>query len=98
MGFSQFAGGNVQSIQRGTIAVVSATSNTATINSVDTAKSIVFFGGQTSNDTDTFQGVFNARAELTNATTVTAFLGASNDTDTVTVPYQVLEFRMTRVF
>ena len=68
-------------------------SNTATISAVTTSKSIVLFGGVTQDGSDY---AVTARAELTNATTVTAVAGRNDNpiatTTTATVAYTVLEF------
>lgn len=81
--------GNVRSIQRGTIAIANpSTSNTATITSVDTAKSIVNNLGWT---TSSGGSVDFARVALTNSTTVTAN-ATPTSTVTTTVSYEVIEF------
>lgn len=85
---TQFLPGSIKSIQRGTIAIASGTSNTATITSVDTAKSILFKLGEYSTETG-INNVLTALA-LTNATTITATRGSS--TGTTTVGYQVVEY------
>jgi hypothetical protein len=79
----------IASVQRGTIAVAS-TSGTATITAVDTNNSrIVFLGSE-----DTLPGTtpnnIAIRVELTNATTVTAFLASAS---TVTITFEVIEYR-----
>ena len=82
-------GAGVKSVQTGTILMIGVTSNTATISSVNTAKSVVLFGGWT---TDNTSGTltFAPYLTLTNATTVTAT--RSNTSNTTTVSYTVLEF------
>lgn len=85
---SQFGGGGVKSIQRGTISVSAGGgtgSNTATITSVDTAKAECKFTGVTSGAN--IQGM--ARVTLTNSTTVTA--DASGAGGTYVVGYEVRE-------
>lgn len=86
---TQFLPGSIKSIQRGTITIAnSSTSNTATITSVDTAKSILFLLGAES--TETSVANTNVRLALTNATTVTMSRGGS--TGSVTGGYQVVEY------
>jgi hypothetical protein len=74
-------------IQRGTITLAAATSNTATITGVTTAKSAVIWGNErvTSNTPATDL----ARLDLTNTTTVTATV---NTAGSPTVSYQVIQF------
>ena len=83
-------GAGVKSVQTGTI-VITATNltNTATISSVNTAKSVVLFGGWTTDNTSGTL-VFAPYLTLTNATTVTAT--RSTISNTTTVSYTVLEF------
>lgn len=83
-------GAGVKSVQTGTI-VITATNltNTATISSVNTAKSVVLFGGWTTDNTGGTL-TFAPYLTLTNATTVTAT--RSNTSNTTTVSYTVLEF------
>lgn len=85
---TQFLPGQIKSIQRGTIAISSGTSNTATVTSVDTSKSILMHLGQSSTQTG-IDNVSTALA-LTNATTITATRGGS--TGTTTVGYQLIEY------
>jgi hypothetical protein len=82
-------GVGVKSVQAGTIALSGVTSNTATISSVNTNKSVVLYGGITTTDTT---GTLPPLAylTLTNATTVTATRATSSNTTTVS--YTVLEF------
>lgn len=81
----------VESVQFGTVAVNNATSNTATISSVDLSRSAVFYLGQSSTSTSAANRVFGA-VELTNATTVTGVLGATASTTTCTLSYCVVQF------
>lgn len=76
------------SVQRGTIALSAATSNTATISSVDTSKSFVNWGNflSATGNANTVQPSLT----LTNATTVTA---AVNSAGSPTVSYEVIEFK-----
>lgn len=89
----EFTSAVIQSIQRGTIAVNSTTSNTATVSSVNTAKAWVTelnFSTDNSSST-TLSSVYGSLA-LTNATTVTA----RRDTAGVinqTLSYEVIEFK-----
>jgi len=79
----------VESIQQGTVAVTSSTSGTATITSVDTTRSAVFYLGNTG--TDSAASVPRRYAvTLTNATTVTA---NSNSSASATVGFVVVQFR-----
>lgn len=82
----------IKSIQSGSINIgSSSTSNTATISSVDTAKSRIAFRGQAGGDaTDIRIGVANL--ELTNATTVTATRASQNGTRSLTVYFDVVEY------
>lgn len=70
-----FSGGtSIKSIQRGTITVASATSATATITSVDTAKSELRMLGETMSTAASIGALATnfVRISLTNATTITA--------------------------
>jgi hypothetical protein len=79
----------IGSIQQGTITISSGTSNTATITSVDTSRSVVFYNGNTTTNGD-YECTYDSGAvTLTNATTVTAYIG---QTKNVTVGYVVVEF------
>lgn len=87
----EFLPGVIKSVQRGTISLVAVTSNTATITAVNTAKSFVGNLGWTIETTDgAASRVYNLRAALTDATTVTA--SRSLGTGTAVVSYQVVEF------
>lgn len=61
-----------KSVQRGTITLASATSNTATITSVDTANTLLFWTGTTVSATSAIYDSAFVRLALTNATTITA--------------------------
>lgn len=82
----------IQSIQKGTITIAAGlTSNTATISSVITGKSMLVYEGlSTTNNASTRYDRLVARIELTNGTTVTATRGVV--TGDVTVSYTVVEF------
>lgn len=69
-----------------------ATSNTATISSVDTSKAVVFWGGFNDNHTSTVGNEVYPRIELTDATTVTAYRNSSSGSFTVTVYATIIEF------
>lgn len=77
----------VTGIQAGTITLTAATSNTATITSVNTALSAVFFLG--SRTTSSGQAATSCGVTLTNATTVTA---TCNSSTTSTVSFVVVTF------
>lgn len=87
----EFASGVINTIQRGTIAVDSATSNTATVTSVNTAKSFVNYVGFSTDFAVATYDTAYPRITLTNATTVTATKG-SNAATATTVGYEVVEF------
>lgn len=71
--FSQFAGSGIKSIQRGVITIpVSAFSATATISSVNPAKSELRFLGGSGVANDGTNWAVIAALRLTNATTITA--------------------------
>lgn len=104
--FFGLGGGVIRSIQKGTISVTITTSslnpqvatNTATITSVDTSKAFVIFEGvERVSSTFIIAGIVG-RAELTNATTVTASLsmntqnGSNSDTVVYKIGYTVVEY------
>jgi hypothetical protein len=83
-------GGGIKSVQRGTISIAGASSNTATISAVDVTNSVLSWGG--SFDAAGTQFALGcARVALTNATTVTA-TRASSDVAATTVHYEVVEY------
>lgn len=90
---SQFSGGGVKSVQRGTITIggnfpTTETSKTQTISAVDTSKSITnYLGSSTSANV---VGMV-ARLSLTNSTTITA-TRAINDYIATIVSYEVIEY------
>lgn len=90
-GFSRRVAGGVKSVQSGTISIAGgASSGTATISEVNTAKSVVIpagVRGTGSTSVDDFMHTLT----LTNATTVTAQRGGSPAMN-VTVRYQVIEY------
>lgn len=86
----EFASGITTSVQQGTVQLSNVTSNTATISSVDTARSMLVWGG--------FSGTSNSSAPrfmpaitLTNGTTVTGSRQVAS-TDTSDVNFTVIEF------
>lgn len=84
----------IRSVQRGTISLVGATSNTATITSVDADYAIVRYLGQSVSSgsawsTDVPSTEF-AKVVLTNATTVTATMNTAGST--IIVAYEVVEY------
>lgn len=79
----------IRSIQSGTIALTSVTSNTATINAVVTANSILLVLSANSNNADGANCC--VRVDLTNTTTITA-TRVGNSATTATVGFVVLEF------
>lgn len=86
---TQFMPGAIKAIYRGTITIANtATSNTATITAVDTAKAVVTHLGVSS--TETSVANTNAYLALTNTTTVTATRAGS--TGSLVVAYQVVEY------
>lgn len=93
---SQFGGGGVKSIQRGTITVniagsTSVYSNTATITAVDPTKSTIDLLG--SNLPTTQYTTCHFRVDLTNSTTVTAYAGNNNGAiGNIVIGYQVVEY------
>lgn len=81
----------VSSVQYGTISGTAATSGTATITSVSTSRSAVFFLGNTTTSTGAATSpTRHARVTLTDSTTVTANVSASS---TWTASFVVVEFQ-----
>jgi hypothetical protein len=87
----QFKSTAVSSVQYGTISMGTSTSATATITSVNTARSIAFYLGNMANNTATSDRDL-CDVTLTNATTVTASRGDAF-TNTATVGFVVVEFQ-----
>lgn len=83
----------VNSVQHFSITIAASnTTNTATIDSIDTTRSIILWGGNQGSNTGAFNANYDwGSAELTDATTVTARRGAS-DGNTVTVQGTVVTF------
>lgn len=86
-------GGVIKRVQRGVISFgASDATKTATISAVDTTKSFVLWGGAIPGDSGTnpsAPGAWDARVDLTNATTVTATKLWDYAS---TISYQVVEF------
>ena len=90
---SQFSGGGVKSVQRGTITInVSAGNATATVNSVDVNKSLLTHLGQSGYYNSTADGIFNVRLFLTNGTTITATTQAAPNVVSYVVSYELVEY------
>jgi hypothetical protein len=84
---SQFVGGAIKSIQRGTISIGNGvTTQTATVTSVDTTKSQLNFLGCYTADTAI---TALASVVLTNATTITG--QRSSNTSTTVVSWELIE-------
>ena len=87
---SQFTGGGIKSIQRGTISITNPNFfATATITSVNVNKTMINFLGLSENSSSTANN-YLARIELTNATTITAIRISSSGTTALS--YEVIEF------
>lgn len=89
----------VRSVQQVSITIAAgSTSNTATITSVNTPSSVVFYGGVTGALTGTVNAsTCCASIVLTNATTVTATRNTSDASNSLTVNATVIEFYSTAV-
>jgi len=79
----------IVSCQQFSVSLSSGTSNTATINAVDTTRSVIILSGMHGNSTVT--GRIRGQAVLTNSTTVTVTRGVST-TLTLVVKGTVIEF------
>lgn len=80
----------VSNIQQGTVSISASTSGTATITSVTTSRSAVFWLGHTVSTAGGSAPGHISGVTLTNSTTVTANCGTSK---TMTVGYVVVEFQ-----
>ena len=82
-----------KSVQYGTITLTNTTSNTATINSVNTSNSILLYLGITNDDGNESPPYEEnlVRIDLTNSTTITAYVNTNSD-NTLVVNFCVLEF------
>lgn len=90
-------GGLVKSIQRGTVAIaISGSTGTATISSINTARSVCHFGGYSDAEPDTFAADGNSlganfvRVDITSATQITATRDVTGHA--LTVAYTVVEY------
>lgn len=81
----------VKSVQRATIAITGATSNTATITAVVLANSRLRFLGTSSTANSTI-GQAAPRLAFTNTTTITASVDTSPGADTTSVSFEVIEY------
>lgn len=80
----------IKSVQRGQITITSpATSNTAVIAAVNTAKAEVRLLGVVNTGTP---AAASATVELTNSTTVTAAIGSANGSYPTVVKFEVSEW------
>ena len=85
------SGAAINSIQMGTILIEDeALTNTATIDSVDTANAVVFSLGIAASSSNIWLAL--AMVTLTNATTVTASRGGGLNTYSTTISFCVIEF------
>lgn len=84
--------GSIKTNTKGTISIADAsTSATAAIAAVTTAKTVIHYLGETVTN-ETLQREVETRVELTNTTTVTAYVGAAGTGARVlTVGYEVIE-------
>ncbi len=86
----EFKAENLSRIQRGTIDLNGVATNTATITSVNTAKSFVSFLGASTTDSTASADQMYSSVVLTNATTVTADTVAAPST--LTASYEAINF------
>lgn len=89
----EFTSDMVDSVQTGTINISSGTSATATVSSVDTSRSAVFYLGFTSDGATSSADNVTPALTLTNATTVTATRGETTSLFTPTVGYALVQFK-----
>ena len=94
---SQFSGGGIKSIQRGTISTNASTlTATATITAVNTAKTILNYCGCASGrhyQNATYDISIMARIALTSSTQITASTNIGTATGALpTVSYEVIEY------
>src|SRR5712691_8840745 len=91
LNFVSSGGATSKSIQAGTIDLTTNASATATITAVVLANSMILYLGEKTTETAIGRyDVSNARVELTNTTTVTAYKGLANVSTIVS--YVVVEF------
>ncbi len=86
---TDFVGGGIKSLQRGTITVSSASVN-ATVTAVNVSKSILMYLGQSGAAGTTFDGASGVRIFLTDATTVNASCPIYFNNQVVS--YQLVEY------
>ena len=92
---SQFSGGGIKSIQRGTITIglTASTAVAATITAVNTAKTILNYCGCTSGLKTSSSAMSEmARIELSSSTQITATSRTGSMTNNVVVSYEVIEY------
>lgn len=88
----EFDSSLIGSVQRGTVGIASSSiSGTATISSVDTSRTVVFYLGHTNSSTTSSGQTVMCRIDLTDATTITANRGSSSSA-ALTVGYCAVEF------
>ena len=82
----------IKSIQRGTIVITGATSNTATITAVDVGNSLLRFLGSWTSDAADTDAQSLVQIVLTNATTITATVATSPAGNNTTCGYEIVEY------
>ncbi len=82
----------IRSIQRGTISITGATSNTATITAVVVANSRLKYLGRTNNDPGQAANQALVQLVFTNATTITASVNTSPAATITAVNFEVIEY------
>lgn len=82
----------IKSIQRGTISITGAATNTATIVSVDMNNSVLRFLNQSYNNTAGNTNTVLGRLTFTNSTTITATLDTADGGDLAKFSFEVLEY------
>lgn len=90
---TEYVSGFIRQVQRFTIALVAAATNTSTLTSTTTSQTELSTLGQLNNIGGNQNGQdYKTRLELTNATTVTATKGNNTAAKTVTIRGQALEW------
>jgi hypothetical protein len=91
---TQFSGGGIKSVQRGTITISpSVSSATATVTSVDVNKSLLTHLGQSGYySSSSTQGISNVRLFLSNGTTITATTYLNPNVVNYVVSYELVEY------
>lgn len=87
-----FQRSRVKSLQRGTIAITGATSNTATITAAVLANSRLRFLGCIADNGSLASRQVLARLAFTNTTTITATVDTSPGANVTTVSFEVIEY------